>query len=394
MRWPELADQRDAGDRECRTEKASDDGKDEALRDQLSQDPPAAGADGETDRDLTLTRRSSRQQEVGDVRADDQQEDADSDGEHAKRRPARRDQLFFDRLRVETPHARRQRLREQARRRFGTQPLADGIGFLRRSLDRHAIAQASDDAAGEPSACRGVFGNWRPEINHRWGIVETRIHDADDREWRAVEKSGFRAERLQRDRTSDDGGVGLEVAAPRAGAEDDDAGPGPVVARVERAAEQGTAAEHAEGIGGHERAGQTGRARGGRHQGDRRRHRVGHGRQRGRTGAPVAEFGPRHAGPATGRRVRVARRQPFDDPDEPIAVRIRQRTQQHGVDHAEDGGGGADAERERDHGGRGEPGIASETARRVRHVAPHIVQPEERRSSHRCVIYITHMLLK
>ncbi len=49
------------------------------------------------------------------------------------------------------------------------------------------------------------------------------MHDADDPERRAVEKSGFRTERLQRDRASDDAGIGLEVPTPRAGAEDDDA---------------------------------------------------------------------------------------------------------------------------------------------------------------------------
>src|SRR5436305_610043 len=102
------------------------------------------------------------------------------------------------------------------------------------------------------------------------------MHNADDPERRAVEKSGFRTERLQRDRASDDAGVGLEVPAPRAGAED-------------------------------------------------------------------------------GRR-------------------------------------GADAERERDHGSYGEPGIAGEAARRIRDVAPQIVQPEERRSSHRCYLYNTDVI--
>ena len=97
--------------------------------------------------------------------------------------------------------------------------------------------------------------------------------------------------------------------------------------------------------------------------------------------------GSRYARPAPGRSVRTARRQPFDDPDQPIAVRIRQGTQQHGVDDADNGRRGADAERERDHSGGSEPGIAGETARRARNVAPHIVQPEERRCSHLCYLY-------
>src|SRR5207249_9378078 len=59
---------------------------------------------------------------------------------------------------------------------------------------------------------------------------------------------------------------------------------------------------------------------------------------------------------------------------------------------AEDGRRGADAERERDHGSYGEPGIAGEAARRIRDVAPQIVQPEERRASHLCYLYNTDVI--
>ena len=138
---------------------------------------------------------------------------------------------------VEAPHTRRQRLRERARRRLGTQPVADGIGFVGRGLDRHAVPQARDRrrrrAFGVPASLRQSASR-----NRRAGReVEARIHDADDGERRAVEKSGFRSERLQRDRAPDDAGVGLEVPAPRAGADDDDVGAGRFVAPVERAAE-------------------------------------------------------------------------------------------------------------------------------------------------------------
>ena len=63
---------------------------------------------------------------------------------------------------------------------------------------------------------------------------------------------------------------------------------------------------------------------------------------------------------------------------ETIGVRIRQRPQQHGADHAEDGGRGTDAEREREHGDEGEAGRTPERPDTVRHIAPGVVDPGER----------------
>jgi hypothetical protein len=42
--------------------------------------------------------------------------------------------------------------------------------------------------------------------------------------------------------------------------------------------------------------------------------------------------------------------------DQPVRIREGQRLEHHGVDHREERGGGADAERQREHGGDGEPG--------------------------------------
>src|SRR5439155_24578768 len=50
------------------------------------------------------------------------------------------------------------------------------------------------------------------------------------------------------------------------------------------------------------------------------------------------------------------------DLDEPVRSRIGQRLEQHGVDRAEDGGIGADAEREREHGDEREGGAFGERA--------------------------------
>jgi hypothetical protein len=47
---------------------------------------------------------------------------------------------------------------------------------------------------------------------------------------------------------------------------------------------------------------------------------------------------------------------------------IGQRADQHGVEHAEDRGRRADAERERQHGNRGKAGTAQESAHGILHV--------------------------
>ena len=71
----------------------------------------------------------------------------------------------------------------------------------------------------------------------------------------------------------------------------------------------------------------------------------------------------------------VPRAQVLPDEHEPIGVRVRQRPQQHGVHHAENGGAGANAERERDDGRDAERRHLPQRPRRVAEVVkqcPHI----------------------
>ena len=56
----------------------------------------------------------------------------------------------------------------------------------------------------------------------------------------------------------------------------------------------------------------------------------------------------------------------------------RQLAQQHGIDDAEDGGVGADAEREGSDDDRSEPWCAQERAHRESGVLPEVVEPPER----------------
>ena len=66
------------------------------------------------------------------------------------------------------------------------------------------------------------------------------------------------------------------------------------------------------------------------------------------------------------------------DPNKAIGTGIRQRSEQHGMDDAEDGGVGADAEREGAHDDRGEPRRAQERARRESRVLTEVAEPPER----------------
>ncbi len=109
---------------------------------------------------------------------------------------------------------------------------------------------------------------------------------------------------------------------------------------TEAAADCRLHAEHREelprhdGAGNHRRLGADADRRGaGRH--------LGHRDEAARALLPVLEVGLRH------RAVAAAGVVDLQQPHDPIRIWIRQRPQQHAVDDAEDGGRGADAERQR-----------------------------------------------
>jgi hypothetical protein len=87
----------------------------------------------------------------------------------------------------------------------------------------------------------------------------------------------------------------------------------------------------------------------------------------------MARVAPRSS-PA-GSRALVVRREQLH---QTIGVRIRQRPQQQGTDHAEDGGRGTDAEGEREHGDDREAGRTPERPDTMRHISPGVVDPGER----------------
>ena len=54
-----------------------------------------------------------------------------------------------------------------------------------------------------------------------------------------------------------------------------------------------------------------------------------------------------------------------EDAHQPVGVGVGELAQEHRVDHAEDGGGGADSERQAEHGRGGEAGIPGQHAQAV-----------------------------
>src|SRR5438309_536503 len=61
--------------------------------------------------------------------------------------------------------------------------------------------------------------------------------------------------------------------------------------------------------------------------------------------------------------------------DQPLGLRIRQRTEKNGVHHAENGGVGADAESEREYGDGGEARAALQHAEHIAEIAGALVEP-------------------
>jgi hypothetical protein len=97
--------------RESNRDDAAHEREQEALGEQLTNDPAAAGTDRQTDRDLPFARRGSSEQEVGHVRAGDQQHQADRRHQHEQRllkslpeeRPTRAAGTDLDARREEAP---------------------------------------------------------------------------------------------------------------------------------------------------------------------------------------------------------------------------------------------------------------------------------------------------
>jgi hypothetical protein len=217
---------------------------------------------------------------------------------------------------------------------------ADGLHLVAGLLGRDAVAQARHRAQRVTAAPLRAVAERRherlEEVHLRGGGRELEVgrQDADDRHG-AVAKCYLLA---------DCAGVGVEEALPQPRADEDDGRRArPVFLRREGAPRHRLQVQQREEVGGHGRAGQLLLLLADAQQ----RPRAGVGgdvRERLRPRAPVGEVRVGNDLRLVGPHAVAPRRH------QPPRILVRQRPQQHGVHHREDGAVGPDAERQRHHG--------------------------------------------
>ncbi len=124
--------------------------EDQRLREQLLEDAPAPGAQRRTDRQFLTAAEATREQQVPDVRACDQQHESDRAEQHQERGPDVADDELLQ----------RQDRRAPARVFLwivALEPLGDRVHLGLRTLDRHAGLQARDHLHVVVIADRPVF---------------------------------------------------------------------------------------------------------------------------------------------------------------------------------------------------------------------------------------------
>ncbi len=177
-----------------------------ALGQELTQQPPAVGADRHPDRHLAGPRGAARQLQVGHVGAGDQQQERDTAEEQLQAGPhlAARDRHVQI-----VPQRRRESLLGERRRLLLREPLVEGAELLLGRLLRDAGRQPDDRI--RPREIRARQRERKPE-----SVVpvpaEPRRHHADDRVGPIVEPERL-PERV---------GAALEQPQPQLVAQDDD----------------------------------------------------------------------------------------------------------------------------------------------------------------------------
>ena len=305
---------------------AAEQPEDRALGEELTGDPRAPGAERCADGQLTLTCGGSREQQVRDVGTRGQEDERDRGEQDQQRRLHVGGHLLLQRDDVGGPPGVEGR---KATRQLGV----NGGEILLCLGDRHAWLQPADHrqrpAAGSPArlgqAERG------PHLDGALEVTEARRHDAHHRVRLSVKG----------DRARQDGRIAIPLTCPQTVADHGHPGPRHVVLRHQQTADQRLNPADRKELASDELAWYFDRLTGAsEREVDRRRDR-GQVRERVIQVSPVHEI-------AGGHRVRdaVAGKVALPHERQAIGIAIGQRFQQHSIDHAEDGGAGADANRE------------------------------------------------
>ena len=335
------------------------DGQKRALDEQQPDDAAPAGPEGQTRGELALPRAGAGEQEARDIRAGDEQHDGHDRHLHQHERPdetreqrmgaagaAEHEASIRIALRILLEHSPRQESK------LGRRGIPRDLRF--QSAGQHDARRVATGALGLADASKP---GRQPDIGIDTGkrADEPPRRDAHDRECRVVDGQG----------PTDDGRIGAEVTAPEPIAHDDDGGRvGPIFERTEIAAQARRHAQQREVPGGHE-------LRGGRLL----PFRTGHGNR--------SNLVPHHAGKRRGvvaqvfvllecrraERLIVAHR--AADADEIALAVAADRSQQHGVEHAEHRGVHRNGEGQRRDGGQGQGRRSNEHAERVAEVGWH-----------------------
>ena len=213
----------------------------------------------------------------------------------------------------------------------------------------HTWLQPRDDVqeVDRPErALLGREGHRDPELHLAIAKRERRRHHPDHRR-RGV---------VHRQLPPDDCGIARVATLPERVADDDDGGILPVFVLGERAPEQRLHTEHAEKAGGDAAAEHAlGQAAAGEVRARRPRGR--HVLEDAVAGLPIDVVPGRRRVLRESGEARI-----FPDHDQPVGLAVRQRPQQHGIHRRDDGGGGADAECEREQRDEHDAAIAQRRA--------------------------------
>jgi len=363
--------------RECQTDCRTCQGQERALGQQLSDDPAAAGADGETNGHLPLSRRGAREQEVSDVDAGDH-EHHDHESHHHEERlskllpqrgPSGRAWDDFNPRRQDPAPRRRHGRGHGGSRELRPYDRQAGLGLDRRD----AGARPRQDA--KPGRARlERLGTLRVQLRQdaeRQRDVG-RLANRRSREAGRTDADNGHGHALYQQRTADHGIVTRERTLPVAVADD---GRGnrsrPIVVAHEEPADGRPQSERFV-----ERA---------THPGGRRAHdRVGRSDVERRVAEPahVRKHVPL-IGQTAHERIRetvpaFSAGQDHRHLHQLLRVAHRKGAEQQRLNEAEDRRVRANAERERQDRDECEPGRSAQRSRRVQQIAPRIVQPPER----------------
>ncbi len=345
-------------------QRPTDQRKHEALDHHLLHEPRPRRAESRAHPELAGAIAGAREEQIGEVRAGDQQHERHRRGQHLERGPHARRHVVDERSGADVD---RTALAEDqvGHRTLDGAGAGAALGF--RLREGHARLQARERlrVVDDGRAGRRLDGQRRIQAD-RLAVVtqpdflvgkgEARRRHADDVVMNAIDD----------DRPADHSGVAPEPVAPEAVREDHH-GRRPLLR-----------------VRGHEESASSGRDA---QQGEqpRRDARTPHALRPFRRAdrvVPTAERGdavdrvrgsrPRPVGRSAqlGPGDRLARAgMLFPQPDEPIGLRIRQRAEQHAVGDAEDRRGPADGKRDGDHGGGGKAPVCRHRPERAADVS-------------------------